>query len=136
MGGRDAARLKKPEQINGGWDMRIKVALLIALAPTITSAQVEIPQETSVAHYNACFNFAVRNKAISNNRNDITYKCYDSVAQSWFDSINEESKELRTKGGLYLNKEIPGVGFCMHGIENADGTSASFYFCGIITNKP
>lgn len=115
--------------------------LALALSAIGARAQVSISPQ-ALEHYAYCieqanqFNMVYPGDFVHIGERGITYRCRDEVAVAYFNDIGRrkrrsEDKFVTNETGAYVLRQISGVGFCWHKVEDQFRAPVSFWGCDV-----
>jgi len=111
----------------------IIVILLLEIYPFVSVAQMSVTSN-SLMHYSNCIGEAKdRNRIFFLDRGTM-FRCRDDIAASYFNYLGRmrvQERRVRVNEGVFIYRDISGIGKCWNQIEDQSMSPVSLYGCDI-----
>lgn len=111
----------------------IIVILLLEIYPFVSVAQMSVTSN-SLMHYSNCIGEAKdRNRIFFLDRGTM-FRCRDDIAASYFNYLGRmrvQERRVRVNEGVFIYRDISGIGKCWNQIEDPSMSPVSLYGCDI-----
>jgi hypothetical protein len=108
-------------------------AVLALLCTTPGQAGIDVEPD-GLKHYSFCISEAKDRNNVAVLDRKLLYRCHEDVAVSYFNYLGRRhvpDRVVDEPGGLFVYREISGVGRCWHKVADELGQPVSFYGCEI-----